>query len=68
MEHVSIRIFNSAGELVRILWEGTLLAGERRVVPWDLTTAFGDPASSGVYLIQPLSLTGAVGARIAIVR
>ncbi len=49
--HVSLEIFNVAGQRVRTLVAGELTAG-RHVVVWDGTDDLGSPVSSGIYLYR----------------
>jgi hypothetical protein len=49
--HVSIRIYDVAGRLVKTLVDARRPAGRHRVV-WDGRNQAGDPAASGVYFTQ----------------
>jgi hypothetical protein len=46
---VDLRIFDSAGRLVRELARGGIHGAGRRVVPWDGRDAQGNPVAAGVY-------------------
>jgi hypothetical protein len=46
---VSLRIYNIAGQLQRVLWQGLLPAGVHHVA-WDGRNKNGAPVASGVYL------------------
>ena len=52
--HVTIRIYNSTGQLVRRLSLGTMPAGDyssqAQAIHWDGRNQMGEPVSSGVYL------------------
>ena len=52
--HVTIHIYNTAGQLVRRLSLGTLPAGDyssqSQAIYWDGRNQVGEPVSSGVYL------------------
>jgi hypothetical protein len=45
----SLELFNAAGQRVRVLQRGALVAGEH-LLNWDGLTEEGAPASSGLYL------------------
>ncbi|NOZ57116.1 MAG: T9SS type A sorting domain-containing protein [Calditrichaeota bacterium] len=49
--HVSLRIYNQTGRLVRTVVSGTLDVGEHRLV-WDGLDDFGMPLPSGVYVAR----------------
>ncbi len=49
--HVSLRIYNQTGRLVRTVVSGTLDAGEHRLV-WDGLDDSGTPLPSGVYVAR----------------
>jgi hypothetical protein len=49
--HATVRIFDVRGRRVRTLQEGTLAAGEHRVV-WDGRDEQGTPVGSGVFLYR----------------
>jgi hypothetical protein len=49
--NVTLKIFNSRGQLIRTLTNRVFLAGEYRVV-WDSTNDFGQQVASGVYIYQ----------------
>jgi len=51
-EHVRIAIFNSAGELVKVLWDEPARAYVDYQLAWDGTNYLGRPVTSNVYLIR----------------
>jgi len=48
---VSVRIYNTAGRLVKTVVDDRLAGGEH-VIPWDGTNGRGDRVASGVYLMR----------------
>jgi hypothetical protein len=48
---VRIRVVNSAGQTVRVLWDQTASAGTHRVL-WDGRDSAGRSAGSGLYLVE----------------
>ena len=60
--HISLRIFNIAGQEVRTLTNGQKSAGNHNV-QWDGTDNLGNPVSSGIYLYRMEMSTGYVQAR-----
>jgi len=50
-EQVSLRIFNTLGQEVRVLAEGVFPAGEQTIF-WDGRNASGAPAASGLYFCR----------------
>ena len=50
--NVRIAVFNSAGELVRVVWEGQAGDGIPHVVQWDGRNYAGNEVASNVYLIR----------------
>lgn len=48
-QHIRAEVRNAAGQLVRTLLDGELLAGSHTLT-WDGLTAVGAPAASGLYL------------------
>ncbi len=50
-ERVSVRIYNTAGRLVKTVVDDRLAGGEH-VIPWDGTNGRGDRVASGVYLMR----------------
>ncbi len=57
---IHLAVYNSLGQKIKVLAEGTFQAG-RRQVWWDGTNTFGDAVSSGAYFcvlqIGPIRLT-----------
>ena len=55
----SLRIYNSAGEHIKTLDEGSLNAPLHQTYTWDGTNKMGDPCASGLYffyLVEPNAL------------
>lgn len=50
-DHAKLEIFNARGQLVRVLVDGTLVAGEHAVV-WNGDTDGGQQAASGTYFYR----------------
>lgn len=50
--HVTVRIYNVAGELVRTLVDDVLPAGELHTAEWDGRSDGGESVSSGVYFYR----------------
>jgi hypothetical protein len=49
--YCSIKIYNSAGEFVRELWNNSLQDGLYRELPWDGKNMHGEKVGNGVYII-----------------
>jgi flagellar hook assembly protein FlgD len=49
--HVTIRVFDAAGRVVRTLEDGHVTAGPHTTV-WDGTTDSGERVASGVYFVR----------------
>lgn len=49
---VSISIYNSAGERVRLLLETEIVPDKEETVSWDLKNDQAEPVASGVYLVH----------------
>jgi flagellar hook assembly protein FlgD len=47
----SLKIYNSAGELVRVLLEEKRQTGIYQEVPWDGKNMEGEDVASGVYIL-----------------
>ena len=47
----SLKIYNSAGELVRVLLDESRQFGTYNDVKWDGLNKYGEPVASGVYII-----------------
>jgi hypothetical protein len=54
-KHITIRIFNSLGQIVAVLWDGQRLAGSNQHVTWYGRNLQGHRVTSGVYFIEFLS-------------
>ena len=50
-EHVTITIFNTAGQIIRMLADGAFAAGDHQLA-WDGRDQAGNKVSSGVYFYQ----------------
>lgn len=61
-------IYNSAGELVKILDSQQLAAPLRQNYTWDGTNKYGDPCASGVYVIYAIEPYGRKLKRVILVR
>jgi flagellar hook assembly protein FlgD len=48
----SLKVYNSAGELIGDLYEGSTAADSPQTFTWNGTTAAGDPAASGSYFFR----------------
>ena len=49
--HYALRIYNSAGEHIKTLDEGTLIGPFAQHFTWDGTNVNGDSCADGVYII-----------------
>jgi len=49
---VALKIYNTAGELVRVLRDGYSEAGKEHRTAWDLRNENGEEVAAGVYIIQ----------------
>ncbi len=63
----TVRVFDVAGRLVRIVWQGRLARGER-VFEWDGKDVDGRPVASGVYYARLETDLGAAGGKVVIMR
>ena len=50
--HVRVRVYNTAGELIKTLFDETAVAGARYEREWDGRNNRGEAVASGVYLIH----------------
>jgi hypothetical protein len=50
--HVTLRVYNVAGQLVRTLVDENQAPGPVRIARWDGRNETGNPVASGVYLYQ----------------
>ncbi len=66
-EHVSIRIFNTLGQEVKILVDDQYPAGIHRAI-WDATDKTGNRVSSGVYIYQIQAGTFAQAKKMLLLR
>jgi hypothetical protein len=64
----SLKVYNSAGEKVRILHEGRTATETHEFVMWDGRTDRGEKAASGVYLFKLLTTYGKASARVLLLR
>jgi len=65
----SLKIYNSAGELVRVLdYEADANAPLDRTYPWDARNQNQEPVASGVYIIYYTSRLGSQQAKLLIAR
>ncbi|GEM_PF-2780043 len=68
-ERVSLKIYNTAGELIRILQDvETPVHGLHEEWGWDGRNKFGEKVASGVYLIRYSNSARSVTARVLVVR
>ena len=65
--HVSLKIFNVRGELVRTLVDGNRLAG-RQVVEWDGSDDRGQSVASGVYFYETRTAGKSIVNKMALVK
>jgi cytosine/adenosine deaminase-related metal-dependent hydrolase len=63
--HVSLRIYDVAGRLVKSVVESTLQPGQFRY-DWDLKNAAGAPVPAGIYLARMKHAAGTVVSRIVV--
>ncbi len=54
-KHITIRIFNSMGQNIAVLWDGQRLAGSNQHVTWHGQNLQGHRVASGVYFVEFLS-------------
>jgi flagellar hook assembly protein FlgD len=47
----TLKVYNSAGELVKVLYDQQRQYGTYKDIPWDGTNKYGEPVASGVYVI-----------------
>jgi flagellar hook assembly protein FlgD len=64
----SLKIYNSAGERIRVLREGRESSGTHEFVFWDGRSDRGEEAASGVYLFKLLTTFGTASARLLLLR
>ena len=57
-----VRIFDAAGRLVRVAWEG-VLDGRERAITWNGKDQAGRDAPSGIYLVRVQSMASSGGMR-----
>jgi hypothetical protein len=65
--HVRVKIFNVRGELVRVLQDGHLLAGQHELV-WDGRDTGGGNVASGVYFAETRAADQSLVTRMALIR
>jgi hypothetical protein len=63
-----LKIYNSAGELVRTLRDDRVDAPISEAITWDAKNQKGEPVASGVYLIYFTSRYGAREAKLLVIR
>jgi flagellar hook assembly protein FlgD len=49
--YCSVKIYNSAGEMVRTLWSRPIQSSLEQDLDWDGKNMYGAPVASGVYVI-----------------
>lgn len=64
----TLKIYNSAGELVRVLVDESRQAGTYGDFPWDGKNMHGAPVASGVYVIYYTTRYATRSARLLVVR
>jgi flagellar hook assembly protein FlgD len=64
----SLKIYNSAGELVRVLLDEPLQYGTYRDINWDGLNKYNAPVASGVYVIYYTTRYQTRMARLLILR
>jgi flagellar hook assembly protein FlgD len=64
----SLKVYNSAGELVKVLRDQQIVGGAYEDVSWDGTNKFNEPAASGVYIIYYTTRYKTQMAKLLIVR
>ena len=64
----SLKVYNSAGELVRVLLEEKRQFGTYQEVPWDGNNMHGEPVASGVYVLYYTTRYATRTARVMILR
>ena len=65
--HVSLRVYNAMGQLVRVLVNGEVPAGSHRV-RWDGKDEQGRKAASGVYFYALETKTASLMRKVVVVR
>lgn len=65
--HVTVRIFDIRGRLVRTVHQGPVVAGSTRF-SWDHRTDGGERAAAGVYMIQAKAGEASAEAKLVVVR
>jgi len=53
--NVDIKIYNLAGEFIKLVYTGPVEKGDSYVYQWDGTNEQGNPVSSGVYFVYAVS-------------
>jgi hypothetical protein len=66
--YCSIKIYNSAGEFVKELWNSRVQDGLYREIPWDGKNMHGAPVASGLYVIYYTSRYQTRLARLLVLR
>jgi hypothetical protein len=64
----SLKVYNSAGEMIRVLLDERLQHGTYREVPWDGLNKYQQPVASGVYIIYYTTRYTTRSARVLILR
>jgi flagellar hook assembly protein FlgD len=62
-----LRVFNSAGELVRVLFDGAVEVERTVDLSWDLKNQQGAKVSSGVYVLALSMPSGDKATRVLVV-
>jgi hypothetical protein len=66
--YCSVKIYNSAGEFVKELWDNPVQDGLYRELPWDGKNMNGEKVASGVYIIYYTNRYQTRAARLLILR
>ena len=63
-----VRVYNSAGELVRTLFQGIVASDGMITTTWDLTNDATAPVSSNIYFLHLENTSSIAGARVGVLR
>ena len=63
-----LKVYNTAGELIKTLRDGTSPSGVCEEVHWDGTNRNGEPVASGLYLFAFTNRTKCRTAKVLVVR
>jgi len=64
----SLKIYNSAGELVRVLLEEKRQAGIYQEIPWDGKNMEGEDVASGLYVLYYTNRYETRAAKVLVIR